>query len=120
MSLVCLAGQEWILATLSQLGKVVITAAFGLTWLFTAELYPTKYRSLAMGTSSFYSRIGAFWSPYVNDIMVSVAPRFDSTPLHAVTVAQVNTAGFLLSHTINSESVLKHSRDKYICNDFKD
>lgn len=62
-------GGEWALATFSQLGKVFSTCAFGLAWLYTAELYPTQYRSLAVGMGSVFARVGAFWSPYVNDIL---------------------------------------------------
>ncbi|XP_068245524.1 organic cation transporter protein-like [Palaemon carinicauda] len=57
---------------LSLTGKMAITAAFHLIWMFTAELFPTKYRSLAVSQSSVNARIGSLCSPYVNDILGEV------------------------------------------------
>lgn len=63
------AGSEWVVVIFSQSGKVAITAAFQLVWMYTAELYPTMYRSLAVGLGSVFARIGAMCSPYINDIL---------------------------------------------------
>ena len=52
-------------------GKLAITAAFHLIWMYTAELYPTTLRSQMIGTSSMVARLGSICSPYVNDILVS-------------------------------------------------
>ncbi|KAK4324538.1 hypothetical protein Pmani_004813 [Petrolisthes manimaculis] len=59
----------WIATLLSLLGKMAITAAFHLVWLFTAELFPTYYRSIAIGDASVCGRIGSTISPYINDIL---------------------------------------------------
>lgn len=64
-----LPGSEWAVVTFSQGGKVAITAAFQLAWMFTAELYPTSYRSFAVGMGSVFARLGAMASPYINDIL---------------------------------------------------
>ncbi|XP_050727693.1 organic cation transporter protein-like isoform X2 [Eriocheir sinensis] len=60
---------QWAVVTLSQSGKVAVTAAFQLVWMYTAELYPTKFRSLAVGQSSMFARVGSVCSPYINDLM---------------------------------------------------
>ncbi|KAK4315039.1 hypothetical protein Pmani_013710 [Petrolisthes manimaculis] len=54
---------------LSQAGKVAVTAAFQLIWAYTSELYPTRFRSLAVGQSSVCARLGSLLSPYINDIL---------------------------------------------------
>nr|XP_053634384.1 organic cation transporter protein-like [Cherax quadricarinatus] len=53
----------------SQIGKMAVTAAFQLAWMYTAELFPTKFRSLAVGQASFCARIGSTSSPYINDLL---------------------------------------------------
>lgn len=68
----CHAGMEWAAVTLSQVGKLAIASAFQLLWVYTAELYPTKYRSLAVGLGNLFARAGGACSPYINDLMVSV------------------------------------------------
>ncbi|XP_042237357.1 organic cation transporter protein-like [Homarus americanus] len=61
-----------VMMFLSLTGKVAITAAFHLIWMMTAELFPTKYRSLALSHSSVTSRCGSILSPYINDILGEV------------------------------------------------
>lgn len=55
---------------LSLMGKLAIAAAFHLLFLYTAELFTTQQRSLALGHSSFCGRIGSMISPYLNDLLV--------------------------------------------------
>ena len=40
-------------------------AAFGVIYIYTAELYPTVVRNGAMGTSSCIARFGAMAAPYI-------------------------------------------------------
>ncbi|CAG0893104.1 unnamed protein product, partial [Cyprideis torosa] len=47
------------------LGKLHSTAAFGIVYIFTAELFPTAVRSGAIGFASMISRIGALLAPVV-------------------------------------------------------
>ncbi|XP_012780974.2 solute carrier family 22 member 16 [Ochotona princeps] len=43
--------------------KFFVGSTFGLVFLYTAELYPTVVRSLAMGTSSMVCRLGSIFAP---------------------------------------------------------
>ena len=53
-------------------GKVAFTSGFQLIYVVTAEIYPTQYRSFAIGVASFCGRIGSILSPYINDLLVSL------------------------------------------------
>nr|KAF6463119.1 solute carrier family 22 member 16 [Molossus molossus] len=44
-------------------GKFAIGSAFGLIYLYTAELYPTMIRTQAMGSGSMVSRAGSIIAP---------------------------------------------------------
>ncbi|XP_043927334.1 solute carrier family 22 member 16 [Protopterus annectens] len=48
----------------SMTGKFAIAIAFGLIYLYTAELYPTIVRSLAVGSGSMMCRIGSIVAPF--------------------------------------------------------
>ena len=50
---------------LSIIGKMGAAAAFGVIYIYTAELYPTVVRNGAMGTSSCIARFGGMAAPYV-------------------------------------------------------
>lgn len=49
---------------LVMLGKFGITSAFSMLYVFTAELYPTLVRNMAVGTASMASRVGSIIAPY--------------------------------------------------------
>ncbi|XP_053316017.1 solute carrier family 22 member 16 isoform X2 [Spea bombifrons] len=49
---------------MSMAGKFSIGVAFGLIYLYTAELYPTTVRSLAVGSGSMMCRIGSVVAPF--------------------------------------------------------
>ncbi|XP_072486099.1 solute carrier family 22 member 4 isoform X2 [Notamacropus eugenii] len=46
------------------LGKFGITSAFSMLYVFTAELYPTLVRNMAVGAASMSSRVGSIIAPY--------------------------------------------------------
>ena len=53
-----------MLITLAALmGKFAISASFSVAYLFSAELFPTQGRNLAMGLLSLVSRMGGIISP---------------------------------------------------------
>ena len=41
-------------------GKFLISMTFAIAYLYTAELFPTKVRNLAVGLASTFARIGEF------------------------------------------------------------
>ncbi|XP_008989637.1 solute carrier family 22 member 4 isoform X1 [Callithrix jacchus] len=49
---------------LVMLGKFGITSAFSMLYVFTAELYPTLVRNMAVGVTSMASRVGSIIAPY--------------------------------------------------------
>ncbi|XP_072912007.1 solute carrier family 22 member 16 isoform X1 [Hemitrygon akajei] len=55
---------EALSITLSMIGKFAIAVAFGLIYLYTAELYPTIIRSLAVGSGSMMARVGSTVAPF--------------------------------------------------------
>ncbi|GAB6029326.1 hypothetical protein CHUAL_005093 [Chamberlinius hualienensis] len=59
----------WALSTVAILGKFFSTAAFGLCFLYTVELFPTPVRNLAVGTGAMLSRLGAVVAPFVVDLL---------------------------------------------------
>ena len=56
---------------LSLIGKAGSTAAFNLMYIYTAELFPTEIRTLAMGVCNLSSRISGMAAPYAGNSLVS-------------------------------------------------
>lgn len=55
---------EWLVIVLFLVGKIGITASFGVLYVYTAELYPTVMRSAGVGASSTFARVGAMLAPF--------------------------------------------------------
>ncbi|XP_051902140.1 solute carrier family 22 member 5-like isoform X2 [Hippocampus zosterae] len=56
---------EYVALALEMTGKFGFTMAFGIVYIYTAELYPTVLRNLGMGICSSAARIGSITAPYV-------------------------------------------------------
>ncbi|KAK7085072.1 hypothetical protein SK128_006273 [Halocaridina rubra] len=76
-------------------GKLAITAGFHLVWIFTAELFPTKYRPMIIGEASIAARIGSSCSPYVNDILGTASPWAPSAVFSLTSLIAAALVGLL-------------------------
>lgn len=56
---------EPLTIALALVGKLGPAGAFGVIYVFSAELYPTVLRNAGMGASSCVARFGGMAAPYV-------------------------------------------------------
>ena len=59
----------WLPVTIAMVGKFLISMTFAIAYLYTAELFPTKVRNVAVGTASTFARIGSMSAPYIVDLL---------------------------------------------------
>jgi len=57
-----------ILVSLAIVGKGAISGAFGVVYLFAAELFPTNIRSRSMSMQSLVARLGSMAAPVIADL----------------------------------------------------
>jgi MFS family permease len=56
---------------MAMVGRLCIGAVYAVIILYTAELFPTVNRNIAVGTSSTMSHVGSLSAPYIVDLLVS-------------------------------------------------
>ncbi|XP_063404468.1 organic cation transporter protein-like [Mytilus trossulus] len=59
---------QWTAMVLSTLGKVNVSAAFAVMFLYSGEIFPTVIRNSALGIAAFFARVGGMIAPYIIDI----------------------------------------------------
>uniref|UniRef100_T1JCC0 Major facilitator superfamily (MFS) profile domain-containing protein n=1 Tax=Strigamia maritima TaxID=126957 RepID=T1JCC0_STRMM len=55
----------WLISTFAVVGKFFITITFAISYLYTAELFPTVIRNIAVSYGSMVGRVGSISSPYI-------------------------------------------------------
>lgn len=65
LSLVVPSDLNWLVITLTMLGKMSITASYGTIYLFSVEQFPTVIRNVALGAASMSARVGGISAPYL-------------------------------------------------------
>ncbi|XP_074660099.1 solute carrier family 22 member 6-B-like isoform X1 [Tubulanus polymorphus] len=53
-----------LIMTFNTVGKFCCTAAYGIIYIHTSELYPTNFRNRAVGIASAFARIGSMTAPF--------------------------------------------------------
>jgi len=59
----------WLTVGIAMVGKFLISMTFAIAYLYTAELFPTKVRNVAVGMASTFARIGSISAPYIVDLL---------------------------------------------------
>ncbi len=61
----------WLSITLAMIGKFFTAASFAIIYMYTAEMFPTSVRAVAVGSGSLFARAGAVVAPYVTQLVGS-------------------------------------------------
>lgn len=59
----------WPAVAVAMVGKFLISMTFAIAYLYTAELFPTNVRNVAVGTASTFARVGSISAPYIVDLL---------------------------------------------------
>ena len=54
---------------MSMCGKFTVSMAFGIIYVYTAELNPTVVRSVGVSSGSMFARVGGMVAPYIAQLV---------------------------------------------------
>ncbi|XP_054718179.1 organic cation transporter protein-like [Uloborus diversus] len=66
----------WLSVSVSMFGKFCITCSFAITYVFTAEIFPTVVRNIGLGSASLFARFGSVLAPFVRELGNATHPVF--------------------------------------------
>lgn len=106
---------------LAMVGKFAASLAFGMVYLYTAEMYPTVIRNTAIGSCSTVARVGGiisllmgglsrFWKPFPMVIMGCVA-----TAAGLMALSFPETTGEKLPETMDDALKLGQNSNRTLC-----
>lgn len=92
----------WLLVTIAMTGKFLVSGTFALSYLYTAELFPTPVRNVAVGGASTFARIGSASAPYIVDILGGISAGIP-TIIFGVFSLSAGLFALLLPETLNKQ-----------------
>lgn len=65
---------SWLVMTLAMSGKLCISGAYQIVYVYSTELFPTEVRSQGIGAASVFAQLASTISPYITSFLGPILP----------------------------------------------
>ncbi|KAK3098660.1 hypothetical protein FSP39_021703 [Pinctada imbricata] len=90
---------QWMTVAFALLGKMSVSTAFGMVYVYTGEIFPTVVRSFAIGSCAVFARIGSLSAPYLYYMTEGIMNRALPLILYGVIISLVTLLTLILPET---------------------
>merc|ERR1719507_125041 len=90
----------WLPVTVAMIGKFLISMTFAIAYLYTAELFPTSVRNVAVGAASTFARVGSMSAPYIVDILGNIHAGIPAI-IFGIAATLAGLCSLMLPETLN-------------------
>merc|ERR1712025_751505 len=85
---------------IAMLGKFLISMTFAIAYLYTAELFPTSVRNVAVGAASTFARVGSMSAPYIVDLLGAIHAGIPAI-IFGIVATMAGLLSLMLPETLN-------------------
>ncbi|XP_064109745.1 organic cation transporter protein-like isoform X2 [Macrobrachium nipponense] len=85
--------ESTLVVTVAMCGRLLLSSAFQLFFLYSAELFPTEVRLQGFGSGIFLSRLGGIFAPFITELL---GPLYSWSPSVVFGVFSLITGSILL------------------------
>merc|ERR1711981_69164 len=90
----------WAPVTIAMIGKFLISMTFAIAYLYTAELFPTSVRNVAVGAASTFARVGSMSAPYIVDLLGAIHAGIPAI-IFGIVATMAGLLSLMLPETLN-------------------
>jgi OCT family organic cation transporter-like MFS transporter 4/5 len=90
----------WAPVTVAMIGKFLISMSFAIAYLYTAELFPTSVRNVAVGAASTFARVGSMSAPYIVDLLGAIHAGIPAI-IFGIVATMAGLLSLMLPETLN-------------------
>ena len=71
-SAILISDMNWMVITFAMLGKLAIAASFGMSWIYSIEVYPTAIRAIGVNMCSSFARFASVPASYMKILVQEI------------------------------------------------
>ena len=101
-SAILISDMNWMVITFAMLGKLAIAASFGMSWIYSIEVYPTAIRAIGVNMCSSFARFASVPASYMKILVKELQYFCQKTSLISMVFSVIHVVPVILGKFIKA------------------